>query len=1265
MRNRDCVKKCLAMILSVSMAVQPGFIALAEETEQETLQSTEAATEAPQAEGSETETPVTEAAQTEAQATEAPETETLVTEAPETETPVTEEPETEAPETEAVQTEAPETETSQTQAEETEEPSAQAETQYTFKYQIYTWNEAQKRNTHISMKRMTSDSAVVTISMPDASSTPDVTVNGKKYVFKGWRVGRIGENNEIQTELQFAAGAAVTADVSELGNKYLMIYAVYEEQSTSYTYTLNYDGNGTGVTSVPSAQTDTNADGSAVFKVTGSKPVRPGYIFQGWAESADAAKVKYAAGDEIRIAVSEENQTKTLYAVWKSAMVGPQEDTEINVYVEYMDSSLEKGYRVDESSKKTVTVTCQNKTEHSKYTSHQVKYNDVVKAADVSGFAVEEGWEIVGIARNAGTNQSVFGLDNTFMQGGVQSPYNSFYLVAKKNYTYSLKYDGNGENVTSVPAVQEETTANGVAVFKVTGSKPVRPGYIFQGWAESADAAEVKYAAGDEIRVAVSEENQTKTLYAVWKSAMVGPQEDTEINVYVEYMDSSLEKGYRVDEASKKTVTVTCQNKTEHSKYTSHQVKYNDVVKAADVSGFTVEEGWEIVGIARNAGINQSVFGLDNTFMQGGVQSPYNSFYLVAKKQYTYSLKYDGNGENVTSVPSVQEETTANGVAVFKVTGSKPVRPGYIFQGWAESADAAEVKYAAGDEIRIAVKEENQRKTLYAVWKSAMVGPQEDTEINVYVEYMDSSLEKGYCVDESSKKTVTVTCQNKTEHSKYMSHQVKYNDVVKAADVSGFAVKEGWEIVGIARNAGTNQSVFGLDNTFMQGGVQSPYNSFYLVAKKKVSSVTLSKETLTLEFGAQETLTAELLNVKETTWTSSDDSVVTVAEDGTITAVGLGTAVVTCADKADANIKATCEVTVEDSTVLAAAVTIISGTSVKVTWNEVPSAESYQIYRLEVGNGSYEVAATAEAGETEWTDISLSAGKKYRYYTEAYATVNGEKKAIKKSAVRTCITPKITLSKTAMNLQYGKTATLKATKVGVKAVTWTSSDPKIAKVSANGIITAAGLGTVTITCTSKANEEISATCEVTVRDTTLLQMKATAGKTNNLLSWNKIPSADGYRIYGGECGSTMKLIKTVSAGTQSWNHSGLKAGKAYRYCVKAYRIVNGTETVTKTSNTVHSITASSKFTNAKSVTVSETSVALQVGESKNLGAKVVAADANRTLLTHTAELVYKSGSSKVATVSKDGTVTAVGKGTCRIYVTAGSGASATVTVTVK
>ena len=88
MRNRDCVKKCLALILSVSMALQPGCIVLAEETGQETVQSTEAATEALKAE---TEEPVTEVLQTEASQTEVSQTETPQTQAEETEEPVAQE----------------------------------------------------------------------------------------------------------------------------------------------------------------------------------------------------------------------------------------------------------------------------------------------------------------------------------------------------------------------------------------------------------------------------------------------------------------------------------------------------------------------------------------------------------------------------------------------------------------------------------------------------------------------------------------------------------------------------------------------------------------------------------------------------------------------------------------------------------------------------------------------------------------------------------------------------------------------------------------------------------------------------------------------------------------------------------------------------------------------------------------------------------------------------------------------------------------------
>ena len=995
MRNRDCVKKCLALMLSVSMAIQPGCIALAEEPEQTEVQSIE------------TEQTATEAVQTEAPTTEAPETEAPATEAPETEAPATEAPETEA-------------------------TAVQAETQYTFKYQIYTWNEAQKRHTKLGTKTMTSDGAMATIPMPDASSTPDVTVNGKKYVFKGWRVGRIGENNEIQTELQFAAGTAVTADVSELGNKYLMIYAVYAEQASSYTYTLNYDGNAEDVTGVPDAQTETNKNGSAVFEVSAAKPTRIGYIFQGWAESADATEVKYAAGDEIRIAVSEENQTKTLYAVWKSAMVGPQEDTEINVYVEYMDSSLEKGYRVDNASKKTVKVTCQNKTEHSKYTSHQVKYNDVVKAADVSSFTVEEGWEIVGISRAGGANQAVFALDNTFMQGGVQPAYNDFYLVAKKKPSITL----NKKTLTLEFGSQETLSAELVKV------------------------EEIAWTSSDEIVVTVAADG---TITAVGLGTAVVICAD------------------KADENVKATCEVTVVDST--------------VLKAAvkAISGTSANVTWNKV--------------------------PSASGYQIYRMEV-------GNGD-------------------YKLV---------------KTVSAA------------------------ATWRNDGL-----TAGKTYRYYVQA-----YRMSEGKK----------------------------------VAIKK------------------------------SP------AASCVMPKIAVSPSKLTLEYGKNTTLKAVKTGVTAVNWTSSDTKIVKVSSNGTITAVGLGTAVVTCVDKTNKNVKATCTVTAVDSTVLKVTVNAISGTSAKVTWNKVPSADGYQIYRMETGNGVYKLVRTIAAATTWWND-GLTAGKTYRYYVQAYRMSEGKKVAIKKSPAASCVMPKIVVSPSKLTLEYGKSTTLKAAKTGVTAVKWISSDAKIAKVSSNGTITAVGLGTATITCVSQKNQTVKASCAVTVKDSTVLRLQASAGKTSNKLSWNKVPSASGYMVYGALCGNSFKLLKTVSAASTSWTQNGLASGKGYRYRVKAYRIVNGQKVVQKTSNEVHSATLGGKYTNVKSISVNEKNVTLKAGASKKIIVKAVLNNAKGTLLKHTAELVYSTSNSKVATVSKAGVITAVGKGSCTIYVRAENGVFTTVTVTVK
>ena len=75
-----------------------------------------------------------------------------------------------------------------------------------------------------------------------------------------------------------------------------------------------------------------------------------------------------------------------------------------------------------------------------------------------------------------------------------------------------------------------------------------------------------------------------------------------------------------------------------------------------------------------------------------------------------------------------------------------------------------------------------------------------------------------------------------------------------------------------------------------------------------IAIVTLDKEKVTLEVGGTDKLTATIKPATAAaTWTSSDTSVATVDKDGNVTAVGGGTATITCEIE---GAKASCEVTV-------------------------------------------------------------------------------------------------------------------------------------------------------------------------------------------------------------------------------------------------------------------------------------------------------------------------------------------------------------------
>lgn len=186
-------------------------------------------------------------------------------------------------------------------------------------------------------------------------------------------------------------------------------------------------------------------------------------------------------------------------------------------------------------------------------------------------------------------------------------------------------------------------------------------------------------------------------------------------------------------------------------------------------------------------------------------------------------------------------------------------------------------------------------------------------------------------------------------------------------------------------------------------------------------------------------------------YTSSDESVATVDENGLVTAVADGECTITTYVVADA------PATAETATQEAAAV---------VTDEEKPT-----------GGENSEAVATPD---------NLDA---------AFGVVPEGLSATTKVTVTTKV-ESITLDKTEGILNVGNTVTITATvapEVATNpAVTWSSSDESVATVDETGKITAVATGNATITATSEDDSSVSANYELTVQ-----QKKAAATTTKN------------------------------------------------------------------------------------------------------------------------------------------------------------------------
>lgn len=240
-------------------------------------------------------------------------------------------------------------------------------------------------------------------------------------------------------------------------------------------------------------------------------------------------------------------------------------------------------------------------------------------------------------------------------------------------------------------------------------------------------------------------------------------------------------------------------------------------------------------------------------------------------------------------------------------------------------------------------------------------------------------------------------------------------------------------------------------------------------------SIALNKSALKLEKGSAEKLTATVTAPDgadiTVTWTSDTDAVATVAQDGTVTAVAPGAAIITATatamvDNVEKTATATCAVTV----------TPPPATGINLSHSTLTLAGNgtQQLYPADATDPIVWSSANPAVATVSGSGLvtAVSPGKDV-YIT---ATAGAAK------AICTVTVSGVVLSPTGLRLVSGNSATIEASRFGDavgKVLEWSSSNSAFARVDANGKVTALTEGTTSIKAQTKDGAYV-ASCNVTV-----------------------------------------------------------------------------------------------------------------------------------------------------------------------------------------
>ena len=416
-----------------------------------------------------------------------------------------------------------------------------------------------------------------------------------------------------------------------------------------------------------------------------------------------------------------------------------------------------------------------------------------------------------------------------------------------------------------------------------------------------------------------------------------------------------------------------------------------------------------------------------------------------------------------------------------------------------------------------------------------------------------------------------------------------------------------------------------------------------------VINITLNETNKTINKGNSYQLTATFNPTNATNkivnWSSSDPEVATVDGEGNVRAVGGGTATITATSAENAEIKATCEVTVYVP---------VTGVKLNKTELRLASGTSYQlIATVEPEDATDNIVTwyTSNTGVIKNLDQNgrFTAGtvgkaivRVYTFWDEFNATCNV-----------TVYTPveSVSIDNPPTELAVGDTVTLKATinpsGADYKDVSWSSNKPEIISVdSSTGRIEAHKEGEATITVTTEDGEK-TASCTIKaiipVESVTIVNAPLEMAEGDTItLEADVLPEyATNKTVTWSSSNSEVATIDEETGFLKA-----LKPGTVY-ITVKAG---NG-------KSQMNRITIEEALVPVENITLDKANGEILVGKTLSLNATVLPDDANKNV-------TWSSDNEAVATVYQNGTVTGVSAGKATITATAVGGLTAQCNITV-